>query len=144
MESPQEEQAVVEPREQRESAAERVLPEKELEDCGLLRTAGPPVRVRHREVVQVGEERRDPVTEGPLRVPARVCGHVLLELRGCLGLGVRRQASERETVQTVKHPASGSGRCVRVRDPRGKKSETFEEKQAFPVYRIELRTEKKD
>lgn len=144
MESPQEEQAVVEPREQRESAAERVLPEKELEDCGLLRTAGPPVRVRHREVVQVGEERRDPVTEGPLRVPARVCGHVLLELRGCLGLGVRRQASERETVQTVKHPASGSGRRVRVRDPRGKKRETFEEKQAFPVYRIELRTEKKD
>lgn len=122
--APQEEQAVVQPGEQREAAVERVVPEEELEHGGLLRSAGSPVRVRHGEVVQVGQEWRDPVSEGPLCYPTRVCGrrcHVFREPR-CLGLEVRRQASKRETVQTVEHPTSASGRRVRagVRDPRGR------------------------
>lgn len=89
-EAPQEPQTVVQPGEQREAAAERVLPEEQLEHGRLLVPAGSPVRVRHCEVVQVGQERRDPASERALRERACVCGrrcHVLQELR-CLGLEV--------------------------------------------------------
>lgn len=89
-EAPQEAQTVVQPGEQREAAAERVLPEEQLEHGRLPVPARSPVRVRHCEVVQVGQERRDPVSERALRERARVCGrrcHVLQELR-CLGLEV--------------------------------------------------------
>lgn len=51
----QEQQAVVQTSEQREAAAERIVPEEELEHGGLLVPAGPPVRVRHGELVQVGQ-----------------------------------------------------------------------------------------
>lgn len=95
----QEEQAVVHPREQREAAVERIVPEKELEHGGLLVAAGPPVGVRHGELVQVGEERGDPGPDRPLhnlaRVPGRRC-HATSALGpgplvpGSLGLAVLR------------------------------------------------------
>lgn len=94
--APQEEQTVVQAGEQREAAAERVLPEEELEDGGLLRPAGSPVRVGHGELVQVGQERRNPASGGPLQDLTRVCGrccHLLREPR-FLGLEVRRQPSK--------------------------------------------------
>lgn len=111
-EAPQEEQTVVQSAEQREAAAERVLPEEELEHGGLLGTAGPPVRVRHGELVQVGQEWRNPASEGPPHYRTRVCGrrcHVLQQPR-CLGLEVRRQPSKRETVQGQ---VDRGGVCVR-------------------------------
>lgn len=49
----QEQQTVVQSSEQREAAAERIVPEEELEHGGLLVPAGPPVCVRHGELVQV-------------------------------------------------------------------------------------------
>lgn len=76
----QEQQAVVQAGEQREAAAERVVPEEELEDCGLLVAAGPPVGVGHGELVEVGEQRGDPRAHGALQKPARVAArrcHVL-------------------------------------------------------------------
>lgn len=65
----QEQQAVVQPGEQREAAAERVVPEEELEGGVLLVPAGPPVRVGHGELVQVGEQRRDALPDRPLHGP---------------------------------------------------------------------------
>lgn len=63
----QEEQAVVRAGEQREAAVERVVPEEELEHGRLLVPAGAPVRVRHGELVQVRQERGDPVPDRPLQ-----------------------------------------------------------------------------
>lgn len=70
----------MQPGEQREAAAERVVPEEELEGGGLLVPPGPPVRVGHGELVHVGEQRRDPLPERPLHEPACAAGrscHVL-------------------------------------------------------------------
>lgn len=64
----------MQPREQREAAAERVVPEEELEHGGLLVPPGPPVRVRHGELVQVGEQRGDPLPNRALHGRARVAG----------------------------------------------------------------------
>lgn len=47
----QEKQTVVQTGEQREAAAERIVPEEELEYGVFLMPSGPPVRVRHRELV---------------------------------------------------------------------------------------------
>lgn len=60
--------------EQREAAAERIVPEEELEGGGLLVATGPPVRVGHGELVHVGEQRRDSLPDGPLHGPACVAG----------------------------------------------------------------------
>lgn len=72
MEAPQEQQAVVQSGEKREAAAERIVPEEELEHGGLLVPAGPPVRVRHGELVQIREQRGGPVPDRPLHNPACV------------------------------------------------------------------------
>lgn len=73
----QEEQTVVQAGEQREAAVERIVPEEELEHGGLLVPTGAPVRVRHGELVQVRQQRRDPVPDRPLHsfacVSARRC-----------------------------------------------------------------------
>ncbi len=79
----QEQQAVVQPSEQREAAAERIIPEEELEHGGLLVPAGSPVRVRHGELVQVRKQRGDPLPDRPLHSPACVSGrrcHVIQAL----------------------------------------------------------------
>lgn len=70
----QEQQTVVQSGEQREAAAERVVPEEELEHGGLLVPAGPPVRVGHGELVQVGEQRGGPLPDRPLHNPACAAG----------------------------------------------------------------------
>lgn len=66
--------------EEREAAAERVVPEEELEDGGLPVPAGAPVGVGHGELVKVRQQWRDPVPDGPLQslacVPARSCHDV--------------------------------------------------------------------
>lgn len=76
----QEEQAVVQAGEEREAAAERVVSEEELEDGGLPVPAGAPVGVGHGELVEVRQQWRDPVPNGPLYsfacVPARSCHDV--------------------------------------------------------------------
>lgn len=73
----QEEKAVVQAGKQREAAVERIVSEEELEHGGLLVPAGAPVRVRHGELIQVRQQRRDPVPDRPLHslacVSARLC-----------------------------------------------------------------------
>lgn len=76
----QEEQTVVQTGEEREASAERVVPEEELEDGGLPVPTGAPVGVGHGELVEVRQQWRDPVPDGPLQslacVPARSCHDV--------------------------------------------------------------------
>lgn len=97
MKAAQEQQTVLHPGEQREASAERVVPEEELEHGGLLVPPGPPVCVRHGDLVQVGEQRGDPLPDRALREPACVAGrrcHVIEAraggslMRGSLGLAV--------------------------------------------------------
>lgn len=69
--------------EQREAAAEWIVPEEELEHGGLLVSAGPPVSVRHGELVQVRQQRGDSLPDRPLQNPACFAGrrcHVSLVL----------------------------------------------------------------
>lgn len=70
----QEQQAVVQSSEQREAAPERIVSKEELEHGWLLVSAGPPVRVRHGELVQVRQQRGDPLPDRPLHNPACVAG----------------------------------------------------------------------
>lgn len=99
----QEQQAVLQSSEQREAAAERIVPEEELEHGGLLVSAGAPVRVRHGELVQVRQQRGDPLPDRPLHDPASVAGrrcHVIQALvpaslkPRCLGLAVLQSPSD--------------------------------------------------
>lgn len=58
------------PGEQREASAERIVPEEEIEHGVLVVATGPPVRIRHGELVQVGEQRGNPLPDTPLHNPA--------------------------------------------------------------------------
>ena len=51
--------ALVEPRKHRELAAERILPEVELEDTFHFMSLMPPVRIGHGDLVKVRQERAD-------------------------------------------------------------------------------------
>lgn len=99
----QEQQTVMQSSEQREAAAERVVPEEELEHGGLLVPAGPPVRVGHGELVQVGEQRGGPLPDRPLHNPAcaawRRCHVIQVLVPGSLmprslGLAVLQRTAE--------------------------------------------------
>ena len=119
----QEQQAVVQPGEQREAAAERVVPEEQLEHGGLLVPAGPPVRVRHGELVQVRQQRGDPLPDRPLHGPACAAGrrcHVTQDLLlgslepRSLGHGVPQSPADCFTVDEgeANTPKHGSTWCV--------------------------------
>ena len=125
----QEQQTVVQSGEQREAAAERVVPEEELEHGGLLVPAGPPVRVGHGELVQVGEQRGGPLPDRPLHNPACAAGrrcHVIQVLvpgslmPRSLGLAVLQTTAEsrryRGNNRAETHRQAGRGRppCVRT------------------------------
>lgn len=71
----------MQPREQREAASERVLPEEQLEHGGLLVAPGLPVSVSHGEVVQVCEQRGQPSPQALLRRRCARCHDPVLELR---------------------------------------------------------------
>lgn len=97
----------MQPGEQREAAAERIVPEEELEHGGLLVPAGPPVCVRHGELVQVRQQRGDPFPDRPLHKPACVAGrrcHVIQAvvlgslMQRSLGLAVFQNPTDSFTV----------------------------------------------
>ena len=61
----------MQPGEKGETAVEGVAPEKELENGRLVVSARPPVGVSHGELVEVGEQRGDPLPNRPLH--GRTC-----------------------------------------------------------------------